>query len=101
MLNLYMLAYQHDVEHSIIHFVALEVIIEIPHFFVNSLQEDRLKDKIFSKNHHLHFEKCMKWEDRTFRNKVGRVIFKFWRLFYVACIFYFQPYIVTLGYGLH
>jgi len=33
MLNIYMLAYQHSVEHAIIHFVALEVIIEIPHFY--------------------------------------------------------------------
>ena len=46
-LNLYMLLWQHSVEHAIIHFVAMEVIIEIPHFYTNALIDDKLKDKIF------------------------------------------------------
>ena len=42
-LNMYMLVYQHTVEHCIIHFVALEVIVEIPHMYMGSLIDDKLK----------------------------------------------------------
>jgi len=39
-LNLFMLLYQHTIEHAIIHFVALEIIVEIPHIYMHSLLED-------------------------------------------------------------
>jgi len=39
-LNLFMLLYQHTVEHAIIHFVALEIIVEIPHRYMDSLLDD-------------------------------------------------------------
>jgi hypothetical protein len=40
LLNLFMLLYQHTVEHAIIHFVALEIIVEIPHIYMHSLLDD-------------------------------------------------------------
>ena len=46
-LNLFMLLYQHTVEHAIIHFVALEIIVEIPHIYMGSLLDDHLKDRLF------------------------------------------------------
>jgi hypothetical protein len=46
-LNIYMLAYQHTVEHCIIHFVALEIIVEIPHIYMGSLIDDKMKERIF------------------------------------------------------
>jgi hypothetical protein len=46
-LNLYMLLYQHTIEHVIIHFVALEIIVEIPHIYMGSLLDDKLRDRIF------------------------------------------------------
>ena len=39
-INLYMLLYQHSVEHAIIHFVALEIIVEIPHKYCEALISD-------------------------------------------------------------
>ena len=42
-LNLFMLLYQHTIEHAIIHFVALEIIVEIPHIYIHSLMDDQLK----------------------------------------------------------
>lgn len=39
-LNFYMLLFQHNVEHCIIHFVALEIIVEIPHIYNHSLVND-------------------------------------------------------------
>ena len=44
--NLYMLAYQHESEHVIMHFVTLEVIVELPELYMNSLVEDAQKDII-------------------------------------------------------
>lgn len=46
-LNLFMLLYQHTVMHCIIHFVAFEIIVEIPHIYMGSLLDDKLKDQIF------------------------------------------------------
>ena len=91
-LNLYMLLYQHSVEHSIIHFVALEVIIEIPHFYSSALIDDKLKDKIFSKIHHLHKHNKGReinfWKDRSLFNKWGRINYVVFRALYVSVIFY-------------
>jgi len=53
-LNLFMLLYQHTVAHAIIHFVALEIIVEIPHIYMGSLLDDKLKDRLFEQNAHLH-----------------------------------------------
>ena len=53
LINIYLLTYQHNVEHCIIHFVALEVIVEIPHILVGSMSADKLKQRIFAKTHAL------------------------------------------------
>ena len=103
LINIYMLAFQHSVEHCIIHFVALEVIVEIPHIFMHSLIDDKLKERIFQNNHAI---KIMRkgseidfWQDRCITNKLMRVIYKFNRLIYVSCIFYFQPFMVIFVYS--
>jgi hypothetical protein len=50
LMNIYMLLYQYKVDYCIIHFVALEIIVEIPGIYMNSLIDDKLKPRIFS--HH-------------------------------------------------
>lgn len=91
-LNLYLLLHQTNVELSIIHFVALEVIIEIPHFYSESLLEDKIKERIFKKHHHLHVHNRGKdlhfWSKRSFFGKIGRLIYCSFRLLYVSLIFY-------------
>jgi len=47
-INLWMLSYQHYVEKCIIYFVALEIMVEIPHLMIGSLTDDRLKQRIFT-----------------------------------------------------
>jgi hypothetical protein len=39
-INLFMLLNQHSIEHTIIHFVALEILVEIPHIYMGSLIDD-------------------------------------------------------------
>jgi hypothetical protein len=43
-LNIYMLLNYKDIEYTIIYFVALVIIVEIPHMYVSSLLNDKLKD---------------------------------------------------------
>jgi len=68
------------------------VIIEIPHFYSNSLIDDKLKDKIFGAVHHIH--KVNKgreinwWKDRNLINKWGRFTYCSFRVLYVSVIFY-------------
>ena len=42
-INIYMLSYQHTIQHCIIHFVALEVIMEVTHMYFEAINESRLK----------------------------------------------------------
>ena len=79
-LNLYMLLYQHTVEHAIIHFVALEIIVEIPHIYMGSLLDDHLKDRLFQENASLHVHhsgKDIEWSSRSLFNKMMRIVYKF------------------------
>jgi hypothetical protein len=41
-INIVMLSYQHYVSHAIIHFVALEVIIEVSQMYLESLMDNPL-----------------------------------------------------------
>lgn len=44
--NLYMLAFQHTIQHCIIHFVAFEVIIELSNMYYESLMNNILKEVV-------------------------------------------------------
>ena len=72
LVNIALLLYQHSVEHAIIHFVALEVIAEIPHIYMGSLINDKLKEIVFEEPH-LHVTKRgrdIKFKDRGCLSKV-------------------------------
>ena len=100
-INLYMLAYQHNVEHCIIHFVALEVIVEIPHILMGSLTNDKLKNRIWQRFHSLQTTnkgRDFVFSERDMVNKIGRVLYRVARGFYVSILFYFQPFIVMAIY---
>ena len=101
MLNMYILLYQHTVEHCIIHFVALEIIVEIPHYYITALINDKLKDELFKDFKHLTvYNRAAEipWNTRSRPNQFGRICYKFHRALYVCIIFYFQPFIVIFLY---
>lgn len=103
-LNLYMLLYQHSVEHCIIHFVALEIIVEIPHIYAESLVDDNIKARVFGHTHELTVTNKGRdinfWSDRSVFNKIGRFFYCFTRVIYLSVVFYLQPFIVTCCYDL-
>lgn len=94
-----MLSYQHEAEHVVMHFVALEIIMEFPEYYYESLVEDVLKEQIVAGIHKLKRTKSSK--DHTSRscfNKTFRVIYKLFRAYYVSFVFYFTPFIAILNY---
>lgn len=91
--NIYLLTYQHTVEHCIIHFVALEIIIEVSKLYLESLQGNALKQIL----HHpppkrVKDGKNIVFANRTCFHKCARIIYKFVRTFYVGVVFYFVPF---------
>ena len=93
-LNIYMLTYQHNIVFVLMEVVCLEIIIELPGWYMNSLVEDKLKARIFA-HHHLPVERKgseIKWKDRSLMNKVFRLIYRLIRGIYCSVIFYFQPF---------
>lgn len=101
-LNIYMLFFQQKVDYTIAYFFGLAIIVELPKFFAKSLLEDKIAAIIFEKTKNIHLNKKGSsinfWTDRNLTNKIGRVIYRMNRAFYVSFIFYFQPYIVLFMY---
>jgi hypothetical protein len=48
-INIFLLSYQHSISHSIIHFVALEIIMEVDNLYIESLMNNPII-KIFHTN---------------------------------------------------
>ena len=92
--NIYMLTYQHTVQHCIIHFVALEVIMEISNMYFESLKSNKLKEIMHHPPKMVTRGRDIKFAERSLFHKIGRVIYKFLRAFYVSVIFYFIPFSV-------
>ena len=93
-INIYLLAYQYNVERCIIHFVALEVIMELNKIYLESLTDNTLKSVL-----HCHpvvekKSKDIKFSDRSCFHKVARIVYKTSRSIYVSIIFYFVPFYV-------
>lgn len=43
-INITLLTYQHTTDHCIIHFVALEVIMDVSNFYAEAMMENKLKE---------------------------------------------------------
>ena len=95
LMNIYMLLYQYKVDYCIIHFVALEIIVEIPGIFMSSLIDDKLTTRVFG-DHSLEIKykgaEIDFWKDRSLFNKGQRCIYRVYRSLYVSTIFYFCPF---------
>lgn len=94
-LNIYMLTYQSKIEFCIIHFVALEVVVELPKIFFESQHYDNYLYNVFKAELAVENKtKNIKFSERTFFHKCARVAYKIMRCFYASVIFYYIPFIV-------
>ena len=90
-----------SVEYTIVYFVALAILVKIPHIYMDCLMDDKLKDKLFEDFTELQIVnpgRDMSWEKRSLFNKIGRVVYRAHRALYVSVIFYFQPFLLVIAY---
>ena len=93
-INVYLLTFQQSVELSIIHFVALEVIMELPKMYYESLSDNKLK--IICHEHYKRPKRGrhIEMKDRDWFHKIGRVNYRMLRSIYVSVVFYFVPFTI-------
>mgnify|MGYP001080640693 FL=1 len=92
--NIYMLSFQHTIQHCIVHFVALHVIMDVKNMYFESLQSSKLKEVMHHAPKALVNGKDIKFKERSTFHKFARVFYKLLRIFYVGNIFYFIPFSV-------
>jgi len=93
---IYILAYQNSIQYCIMYFVAINIVMNIPNLYFNSLKQNPLKKVVKPENRpeaNIRGEDIKFWERSCF-HKVARVIYKFFRAIYVGVIFYFIPFSV-------
>jgi len=76
------------------HFVALEIIMEVSNLYFESLMNNKLKVIM---HHPPKLETRgddIKFMERSRFHKVARMIYKFIRALYVCFVFYFVPFVV-------
>ena len=76
------------------HFVALEIIMEVSNLYFESLIDNKLR-KIMHHAPKLETKgRDIKFRDRTLFHKLGRILYKILRSIYVSLVFYFVPFAV-------
>ena len=96
-INIFRLSFQHTVEHCIIHFVALEVIMELNKIYLESLNDDKNHEILHYKPKVVIKGNSIKLKGRSCFHKVARIVYKVLRSLYVSVIFYFVPFAVILA----
>lgn len=87
-----MLTYQHNVEKSIIYFVALHMIMEIPKLYFEAVDYKNIKEVC-----HMHLNVDIRGRDidfwaRDWFHIFARCTYKFHRALFVSVIYYFVPF---------
>lgn len=106
-INISLLTYQHTTDHCIIHFVALEVIMDVSNFYAEAMMENKLKeyveeapkpfrDMIEDENNpgQMRYKKGtdISFGERSCFHKLARMVYKMTRCLYVGVVFYFVPF---------
>lgn len=91
----YLLSYQHTIEHCIVHFMALEIIVELPKVYFKSFSHDNNVTQVLDE-HLIVTNKGseMDFKKRDCLNKYLRILYKIFRGIYVSFVFYFIPFFV-------
>lgn len=93
--NLYLLAYQHSISHSIIHFVALEVVAEVSVLYYESQEGTNHLLEVMHHHPKIMNRGCeIDFKDRSCFHKLFRVLYRGMRCFYVSVNFYFLPFLI-------
>ena len=97
-INIKLLISQTKVELCIIHFVALEVIMEIAALYFKSLMNFKLKAILHENRPKCLHRSChIELKKRSYFHIFARVFYKIIRAIYVSVIFYYVPFMVVIG----
>lgn len=94
-INIKLLSAQHTISHSIMHFVALEIIMEVSNLYFESLMNNKLKVIMHHPPKLTKKGKDIEFRERSMFHKFARIIYKFLRCLYVSVVFYFVPFFVV------
>lgn len=100
-LNIYMLTFQHTIEHCIMHFVAFEIIVELGNIYYESLMNNKLTTIVhhppkFTSEQVGESKLPRPFKERSCFHRLGRLIYKFIRCAYVSINFYMVPFAVII-----
>ena len=92
--NLLTIGTKKEVAECIVHFITVEVIMEIPKFYFESMKEPELQKLMHHSLHVVKKGKDIKFMERPFSNKIQRIVYIFLRAIYTSLFFYFFPYLL-------
>ena len=96
-----MLAFQKSIVYSVIHYVAMIEIVEMPAFYFESLIDNRVREVM----HHMptveRRGRDILFSERSYFHQVARIIYQVDRATYLTFIYYFIPYAVVFYQWLH
>ena len=95
-INITLLCSMKTVERAIVRFVALQVIMEVPALYFESLQGFKIRGIMDTPPKLVHRSSRIKFSDRSPFHKFARVFYKITRTIYVSIIFYYVPFAVIL-----
>lgn len=93
MLNL---SNQATVERTIVDFITVEVIIELPKFYFEAMKEPELKTLMHHPLEVIRKGSLIKFNERPLIDKLERVLYKGLRICYTAILFYFFPFLIIM-----
>ena len=96
-INIILLSHQQTVEYCIIHFVALEVIMEVTNLYFESLLNLKFKSIMHHPPRVIHRSSNIRFGERTTFHQAARLLYRLIRAFYVGFIFYFVPFLVLFA----
>lgn len=95
-INLELLAFQHTIQHCIIHFVALEIIMELATIYFESLKDNKLAHIMHHPPKFTKHCRDISFRSRSPFHKFARALYKFFRCIYVSYVFYTMPFAVIV-----
>ena len=95
-INITLLSMQQSVERCIIHFVALEVIMEVAGLYFESLMGFKIKGIMHHPPKLVKRSKDIQFTSRSCFHQCARLFYKILRCLYVSLIFYYIPFAVVV-----
>ena len=78
----------------IIHFVAMEVIVELTKLYLEALKDNHLEEVFHKHPKIVQKGRDIKFSERSLFHKLARLLYKLTRCIYSSLVFYYAPFMV-------